>query len=296
MEYTTSLRAHLQAVEEALPRFLPEAVADYRPVPEAMAYSCAVGGKRLRPVLLLEWCRVCHGDTTRALPFACALEMIHSYSLVHDDLPCMDDSPLRRGKPSVHKAYGEAMALLTGDALLNRAFETVLSPCAREGLPAAATADAAFTLAQAAGIGGMIGGQVMDLRLEGQPIDMDTLVTLQAGKTAALIMAACRMGAQLAGASADVLQAADVFGRELGLCFQIVDDILDATATEESMGKPVGSDVQNQKNTYVSLLGVEGARALAAHRTQAALEALDVFGAEADELRALTRALLVREN
>lgn len=296
MQYSDVLRRHLHAIEERLPTFLPENDARYVPVPEAMAYACAAGGKRLRPVLVMEWCRVCGGDPARAIPFACALEMIHSYSLVHDDLPCMDNSPLRRGKPSVHKAFGETMALLTGDALLNRAFETALSPAAREGVPASAAADAAFTLAQAAGIGGMIGGQVMDLRCEGQAIDVDTLVALQTGKTAALIMAACRMGAQLAGASAEALAAADSFGRELGLCFQIVDDILDATATEETMGKPVGSDAENEKNTYVSLLGIEGAKALAARRTEAALSALAVFGDEADELRGLTRALLIREN
>lgn len=296
MQYTEPLKQHLHAVEKALPSFLPPIDPRFSPVPEAMAYACAAGGKRLRPVLVLEWCRVCGGDPARAIPFACALEMIHSYSLVHDDLPCMDNSPLRRGKPSVHAAFGETMALLTGDALLNRAFEVVLSPAAREGLSPTAAADAALVLANAAGVGGMVGGQVMDLRCEGQTIDMDTLVDLQRGKTAALIEAACRMGALLADAPAEKLAAAETFGQELGLCFQIVDDILDATSTEEAMGKPVGSDAENGKNTYVSLLGVEGACALAAQRTEAALAALAVFGDEADELLALTRALQTRGN
>lgn len=296
MRYSEQMQRHLQEVERALPAFLPPEDDRFSPVPAAMAYACAAGGKRLRPVLVLEWCRVCGGDPARALPFACALEMIHSYSLVHDDLPCMDNSPLRRGKPSVHVAFGETMALLTGDALLNRAFEVVLSPAAREGLAPTAAADAAFVLAQAAGIGGMIGGQVMDLRCEGQTIDMDTLVALQRGKTAALIAAACQMGALLAGASADKLAAAVAFGEQLGLCFQIVDDILDATSTEEEMGKPVGSDAENGKNTYVSLLGVEGATALAGQRTEAALAALAAFGNEADELRWLAQTLRSRGN
>lgn len=296
MVYTEQLQQHLRVIEEALPTFLPSADSPYAPVPEAMLYACTGGGKRLRPVLMLEWCRVCGGKAEHAVPFACALEMIHSYSLVHDDLPCMDNSPLRRGKPSVHAAYGETMALLTGDALLNRAFEVALSPAARENVPAEAAAEAAFVLANAAGIGGMIGGQVMDLRYEGQTIDVDTLVALQKGKTAALIEAACRMGALLGGASKEQLAAASAFGHELGLCFQIVDDILDATSTEEAMGKPVGSDAENEKNTYVSLLGIEGAQALAAQRTETALAALEAFGDEAEGLRQLASALLTRGN
>ncbi len=292
--YSCEMQQHLAAIEAALPSFLPTPCKEYIPVPEAMLYACTEGGKRLRPVLLMELCRVCGGVPSAVLPFACAIEMIHSYSLVHDDLPCMDNSPLRRGKPSVHAAYGEDMALLTGDALLNRAFETVLSPAARVGVSAAAAADAAFTLAQAAGIHGMIGGQVMDVRSEGQRLDMDTLVTLQAGKTAALIRAACTMGALLADATEEKKKAAHDFGHELGLGFQIIDDVLDATSTAEVLGKPVGSDEVNEKTTYVTLLGVEGAKALAQTRTEAALAALSVFGEEADGLRALARALLTR--
>ncbi len=294
MLYTDIMQRHLESVEQALPRYLPGVDADYQPVIEAMRYACDGGGKRLRPVLVLEFCRVCGGDPEKALPYACALEMIHSYSLVHDDLPCMDNSPLRRGKPSVHAAYGETMALLAGDALLNRAFETVLSPAAREGVSAEAGAAASYELASAAGIFGMIGGQTMDLRCEGETVGMDTLVKLQAGKTAALIVAACRMGALLGGADAPKLDAAGHFGYEIGLCFQIVDDILDATSTAEELGKPVGSDAENDKSTYVTLLGVEGARNLAARRTESALQALSVFGSEADGLRHLARELLCR--
>lgn len=294
MLYTDIMQRHGELIEQALPLYLPSADADYQPVIEAMRYACDGGGKRLRPVLVLEFCRVCGGDPEKALPYACALEMIHSYSLVHDDLPCMDNSPLRRGKPSVHAAYGETMALLAGDALLNRAFETVLSPAAREGVLAEAAAAASYELASAAGIFGMIGGQTMDLRCEGLVVGMDTLVKLQAGKTAALIVAACRMGALLGGADAPKLEAAGRFGYEIGLCFQIVDDILDATSTAEELGKPVGSDAENDKSTYVTLLGVEGARDLAVRRTESALQALSVFGSEADGLRHLARELLCR--
>lgn len=292
--YSDVLKQHLAAIEAALPVWLPSGTEDYVPVPEAMTYATAAGGKRLRPVLVMEFCRVCGGNPAAVLPFACAIEMIHSYSLVHDDLPCMDNSPLRRGKPSVHAAYGETMALLTGDALLNRAFETMLSPKARARVSPEAALSAAFELADAAGIGGMIGGQVMDLRCEGNRIDMDTLVTLQAGKTAALIRAACRMGALLANADEERLQAAFTFGHEMGLAFQIIDDVLDATSTPEVLGKPVGSDEENEKTTYVTLLGVDGAKKLASTRTETALQALDVFGSEAEHLRALASALLVR--
>lgn len=292
--YSDVLKQHLAAIEAALPVWLPSGMEDYVPVPEAMTYATAAGGKRLRPVLVMEFCRVCGGDPLAVLPFACAIEMIHSYSLVHDDLPCMDNSPLRRGKPSVHAAYGETMALLTGDALLNRAFETMLSPKARAAVLPEAALSAAFELADAAGIGGMIGGQVMDLRCEGKRIDMDTLVTLQAGKTAALIRAACRMGALLANADEKKLQAAYTFGYEMGLAFQIIDDVLDATSTPDILGKPVGSDEENEKTTYVTLLGVDGAKELASARTETALQALDVFDGEAEHLRALARALLVR--
>lgn len=292
--YSDAMKRHLAAIEAELPVWLSVEKTDYAPVPEAMMYACAAGGKRLRPVLLMEFCRVCGGDATMVLPFACAIEMIHSYSLVHDDLPCMDNSLLRRGKPSVHAAYGETMALLTGDALLNRAFETMLSPKSRKSVSAEAAVAAAFELADAAGINGMIGGQVMDLRCEGERLDMNTLVTLQAGKTAALIRAACRMGALLAEANGAQLQAAYTFGYEIGLAFQIIDDVLDATSTADVLGKPVGSDEENEKTTYVTLLGVDGAKALAASRTDKALQALCAFGSEADGLRALARALLTR--
>ena len=294
--YTEQLQTHCNRFEAALPGYMPKTGGLQTVVAEAMAYACEGGGKRIRPVLVLEFCRLCGGDPDAALPFAAALEMIHSYSLVHDDLPCMDNSPMRRGRPSTHAVYGETMALLAGDGLLNLAFETALSPANRGSLAPDRVLGAASALADAAGIEGMVGGQVIDLQSEGKEIDLAVLEQLQRGKTAALLIAACVMGARLAGATPAQEQAARVFGENIGLSFQIVDDILDVTATAEKLGKPVGSDDENEKNTYVSLLGLEQARALAKRRTDDALAALDGFGAEAESLRQLAAALLTRDH
>ena len=294
--YTGQLQAHCDRFEAALPTYMPATGGLQTVVAEAMAYACEGGGKRIRPVLLMEFCRLCGGDPEAALPFAAALEMIHSYSLVHDDLPCMDNSLVRRGRPSTHAVVGETMALLAGDGLLNLAFETMLRPANYGTLPTPRVLGAAAALADAAGIDGMVGGQVIDLQSEGKEIDLSVLEALQRGKTAALLIAACVMGARLAGADEEQEQAAYRFGEQVGLCFQIVDDILDVTATAEALGKPVGSDADNDKVTYVSLLGLEQARALAAQRTAAAVAALDAFGAGADSLRQLANALLTRDH
>jgi len=294
--YSSQLQAHCARFEAALPAYLPGTGGLQTVVAEAMTYACTDGGKRIRPVLVMEFCRLCGGDPEAALPFAAALEMIHSYSLVHDDLPCMDNSPMRRGRPSTHAVYGETMALLAGDGLLNLAFETVLKPAHRGTLPSERVLGAASALADASGIDGMVGGQVIDLQSEGKEIDLSVLEELQRGKTAALLIAACVMGARLAGATPAQEQAARIFGENIGLSFQIVDDILDVTATAEALGKPVGSDSENEKNTYVSLLGLDEARVLAAQRTDAALAALDAFGDDADGLRQLAQALLNRDH
>ena len=294
--YTNQLQAHCDRFEALLPAYMPATGGLQTVVAEAMAYACADGGKRIRPVLTLEFCRLCGGDPEAAMPAAAAIEMIHSYSLVHDDLPCMDNSLLRRGKPSTHAVYGETMALLAGDGLLNLAFETILSPKNRGSLTADGVLGAASALADAAGIDGMVGGQVIDLDSEGKQIDLSTLEALQRGKTAALLIAACVMGARLAGATPEQEQAARTFGEGIGLSFQIIDDILDVTASAEKLGKPVGSDAENEKTTYVSLLGLEAARRLAAQRTAEAVAALSVFGHEADSLRQLAEALLNRDH
>ena len=294
--YTNQMQAHCDRFEAALPAYMPATGGLQTVVAEAMAYACEGGGKRIRPVLLLEFCRLCGGDTEAALPAAAAIEMIHSYSLVHDDLPCMDNSLLRRGKPSTHAVYGETMALLAGDGLLNLAFETLLASKNRGSLTADGVLGAASALADAAGIEGMVGGQVIDLDSEGKQIDLATLEALQRGKTAALLIAACVMGARLAGATPAQEQAARTFGEGIGLSFQIIDDILDVTADAAKLGKPVGSDAENEKTTYVSLLGLDAARRLAERRTAEAVEALAVFGADADSLRQLAEALLHRDH
>lgn len=294
--YTEGLQQHWEAFERALPGYMPKTGGLQTVVAEAMGYACKDGGKRIRPVLTMEFCRLCGSDPAAAMPFAMAIEMIHSYSLVHDDLPCMDNSLLRRGRPSTHAVYGETMALLAGDGLLNLAFETMLRADNRAKLPAERVLSAASALADASGIDGMVGGQVIDLQSEGKAIELSTLESLQEGKTAALLTAACVMGARLAGADPAKEEAARLFGYNVGLSFQIVDDILDVTASAEQLGKPVGSDVENEKVTYVSLLGLDEARRLAAERTQNALAALDIFGEEADSLRQLAQALLTRNH
>lgn len=287
--YNPQLQQHLRLIEQALPDYLPTGADD---LSTAMRYACEAGGKRIRPVLTLEFCRLCGTEVERALPFACAVEMIHSYSLVHDDLPCMDDSPLRRGKPSVHAAFGEAAALLAGDALLTQAFQVM----ADAQVPAEFIAAAVSVLAGAAGGAGMVGGQMLDLDSEGKAISLDTLERLQQGKTAALLIAACELGCLAAGAGTAQRDAARRFGEGIGLSFQIVDDILDITSTNEALGKPTGSDQRNEKVTYVSLLGIEEARLWAARRTAEAEQALEPFGAEAGTLRRLSQALLLRES
>ena len=289
--YTELLAAHCRLFEESLPAFLPKEDGRKDTVIRAMTYACADGGKRIRPVLLMEFCRLCCGDATRALPFAAAMEMIHAYSLVHDDMPCMDNSPLRRGKDAVHVAFGEDMALLAGDALLNRAFETVFSA----HLPAQTVLTAGKLLADAAGVDGMVGGQCIDLESEGKQIDLETLELLQDGKTAALLRASCAMGVAVGGGSDVQLAAAQAFGESIGLAFQMVDDILDVTASAQTLGKPVGSDAQNEKVTYITLCGLENTKRIAAEKTKKAIEALSAFDGDISHLTALAKALLHRE-
>ncbi len=294
--YSETMRSYAAMVEEALTASMPPIDTLQQTVAKAMAYACAAGGKRLRPVLVLTFAELCGGTAKQAVPFACAMEMIHCYSLVHDDLPCMDNSLLRRGRPSTFAVYGEDMALLAGDGLLTYAFEHALSESAVEAVGATAAVQAVHCLATAAGIGGMVGGQTIDLESEGKTIDLETLQELQKGKTGALIKASCEMGAILGGASPALREAAAMYGAELGRAFQIVDDILDVTASEQRLGKPTGADADNEKVTYVSLLGLEEARRRAQQHTQHALDALEVFGERAEDLRAMTRQMLSRDH
>lgn len=261
---------------------------------EAMLYSVENGGKRVRPMLVLEFCRVCGGDVKAALPLACAVEFIHTYSLIHDDLPCMDDDDVRRGKPSSHIKFGEANALLAGDSLLTFAFETIANA---KDLPSSARIEAVQYLAKAAGCAGMIGGQVLDLfNEERENVTIEDLRQVDDLKTAELIRAACGLGCIAAGADEEKREAAKTFAVNLGIAFQVVDDILDVTSDEATLGKPIGSDANNSKNTYVSLLGLEKAKEIAASLTENAIDSLSVFGEEAEFLVAFAKKLLLRSN
>lgn len=260
---------------------------------EAMSYSLSNGGKRIRPMLVLEFCRLCGENPQKAIPFAVALEMIHTYSLIHDDLPCMDDDDMRRGKPSSHRVFGEANALLAGDGLLTLAFETALSA---EGMTDCQRAQAALVLAKAAGCAGMIAGQVMDLANEERQASLDEVAHTDRLKTGELIMAAASLGCIAANAAENETSAAREYCSDIGLAFQIVDDILDVTSSSEILGKPVGSDGENGKSTYVSLLGLEKSKALADELTDNAKAALSVFGDEKEFLYLLADKLADRKS
>ena len=248
------------AVEAALPGYLPREETLQKTVQEAMAYSLLGGGKRIRAVLCLAFCQLCGGTVEEAMPFACAIEMVHAYSLIHDDLPCMDDDDLRRGKPSCHIQFGEAMAVLAGDGLLTLGFETMLGQYFTGKYPPQRVVKAAAELARAIGSKGMIGGQVIDIEHEGKPITGEELNLLHSLKTGALIRASAKIGCIIAGASDDVIARADQYAKNLGLAFQITDDLLDITATEETLGKPIDSDKESQKTTYATLYGLEKSR------------------------------------
>lgn len=242
---------------------------------DAMSYSLLAGGKRLRPVLMMETCRMCGGPAESVLPFACALEMIHTYSLIHDDLPCMDDDDLRRGRPTNHKVYGEATAVLAGDGLLTAAFETMLEcDC---GFPPRLVTEAAACLARAAGARGMVGGQVLDMAGEGRALSYDDVAELQRLKTGALISAAAEMGCILAGGGREEQEAVCTYAQRLGLAFQVRDDMLDVMGDAGTLGKPVGSDAVNEKTTFVTLCGLEGCQDLVRRLTAEAKESISGF-------------------
>ena len=259
---------------------------------ESMEYSLMAGGKRLRPVLLMAAADAVGADGTKFLPVACALEMIHTYSLIHDDLPAMDDDDYRRGKLTNHMVYGDAVAILAGDALLTLAFTVILR---QKDVPAEALLRVVDEISRAAGAEGMVGGQVLDLAAENCQITMEELRRVHMGKTGALFHAALRSGAILAGASEEQLAALTAYADHFGLAFQITDDILDVIGSAEELGKPVGSDEKNHKSTYVSLTSLAEAQELARNTVEEAVAALDGFGTEADFLRALVTYLVNRK-
>ncbi len=277
-------------IDARLDILLSESDKKYDEVVRAARYSIMSSGKRIRPILLLEFYKLCGGDDDCAYNFACALEMIHTYSLIHDDLPCMDNDDFRRGKPSCHKQFGETMALLAGDALLTEAFNAASRTM---GIPAERIVEAMTLLSANAGINGMIGGQVIDL-INTDQISAEDTMQMYKLKTGALINSATVCGAILAGADEEKKAAAAEYAEKLGLAFQIIDDILDAEGDEATLGKPVGSDSKNDKKTLVARFGVEKCRELANDLTNEALSALDRFDGNKESLIALTEFLLQR--
>ncbi len=293
MNFQEQLQCRVGEIEKILKSFLPREEGLQKTVLEAMNYSVNAGGKRLRPMLMQETYRLFGGKDAIVQPFMAALEMIHTYSLVHDDLPAMDNDEYRRGKKTTHAVYGEAMGILAGDALLNYAFEIAADAVAAH--PARETARAMQILARKAGIFGMIGGQVADIESENKQVDLETVTFIHKNKTAALIESAMCIGAVLAGASdADVAKVESV-ANDVGVAFQIRDDILDVTSSTEVLGKPVGSDEKNQKSTYVSLQGMEQACRDVDMLSRRALDTLATLPQRNEFLEALIKMLISRE-
>ncbi len=278
----------IKLVEAELARALPNPGTRPADLHEAMRYSVLNGGKRIRAVLCLAACEAVGGATASALPPACALELLHAYTLVHDDLPAMDDDDLRRGKPSCHKAFGEAEAILAGDALLTLAFELLAR------MPANQSA-LALELARAAGSRGVIGGQFEDVRSEEGVRDRETLEFIQTHKTADLIRASCRMGGIAGGAGEEQLAALDTFGHNIGIAFQLIDDILDETGTAEVIGKPAGSDRENMKMTSITVYGLEGTRELAEKLVDGAKLAVKSLPGDTEPLLGIANLVIDRQ-
>ena len=283
-EYKSAVDKYLDAC------LLDTQCASYHKLTDSMHYSLTAGGKRLRAILVLEFCRICGGDVEKALPVACGVEMLHTYSLIHDDLPVMDNDDLRRGKPSNHKVFGECTATLAGDALQALAFETVL----KADLPALRVLKCAQVLANAAGHEGICGGQQLDLEWEGKILSAPELEEIYLRKTSALIRAACLMGVAAAGGTAEQADAAQRYADALGLAFQIRDDMLDVIGDEATFGKPIGSDKAEKKTTFVDLLGLAACEREVVRLTDEAISALGLFGGEADFLAALSHSMETR--
>ncbi len=293
MNLKAYLRSRQKQIDRALDRYLPKTKVKPLTLHKAMRYSLFAGGKRLRPILCLAAAEACRGKITDALPLACALECIHTYSLVHDDLPSMDNDDYRRGRPTCHKVFGDGIAVLAGDALLTIAFEIVsmAKPARRYDMSTLLR-----EIAVAAGSQRLIAGQVADLEAEGRDVKRDQLRFIHENKTAAILKSSVRLGAMSANADAKKLRAVTQFGRGLGLAFQVIDDILDVTQTSEILGKSAGKDIAARKATYPAVIGLEKSRAEARRLTRQAHDALSVFrSGEAEPLHGLANYLLERE-
>jgi len=292
MNLKVYLRSRQKEIDRALERYLPKTTTKPATLHKAMRYSLFAGGKRLRPILCLAAAEACRGKISNALPLACALECIHTYSLVHDDLPSMDNDDFRRGRPTCHKVFGDGIAVLAGDALLTIAFEIVSSakPASRYDMSMLLR-----EIAVAAGSQKLIAGQVADLEAEGRKASREQLRFIHENKTAAILKTSVRLGAMSANADAKKLKAITQFGRGLGLAFQVIDDILDVTQTSEILGKSAGKDVAAKKATYPAVMGLEKSRAEARRLTRQAHDALSIFDEKAEALHALANYLLERE-
>ena len=281
-------------VDAALERLVPTAAAFPPRVHEAMRYSLFAGGKRLRPMLAMAACEAVGGARAKALGFAAALELIHTYTLIHDDLPAMDDDGLRRGRPTCHKQFDDATAILAGDALLTLAFEVMTARDNFPGVPAETLLTVASETARAAGSLGTVGGQMVDIQSESAEPDMATLEYIHTHKTGKLITASVRGGARLGGAQDDQLAALTGYGERIGLAFQIVDDVLGVEGDAKALGKPVGSDAKRKKMTYPAAAGIKTSRQLAADLVDGSVRSLEMFGAEAGHLRDLAQYIIAR--
>ena len=291
-ELEDALKSTAAAVTRSLDDLLPQVVGPRSHVVDAMRYACLGGGKRLRPFLVVCSARLFDVRDPRALRVAAAVEMVHCYSLVHDDLPAMDDSDLRRGQPTVHKKFDDATAVLAGDGLLTEAFAVLAQPATHDD--AGVRAELVAGLAEAAGVRGMVGGQTIDISPERADLDLEGVTELQAMKTGALIGFACQAGAILAHAPEEARLALRGFAEDLGLAFQIADDLLDAEGSADELGKPTGQDAAAGKATFVELLGVEGARTKANQLAASAAARLDLFGEKAELLRAAAHFVVER--
>jgi geranylgeranyl diphosphate synthase, type II len=297
MDAKIYLNEKKEIVDVALERYFPKA-PDFPPsLRQAIRHSLFAGGKRIRPILSIAAFEAVGGKGEEILPLACALEMIHTYSLIHDDLPAIDNDDFRRGRPTCHRAFGEAVAILAGDALLTEAFQLMTNGSAlnlilgRERL----ILDLVNRVAQASGIAGMVGGQVVDIESEGKEVDLPTLQYIHTHKTGAMILVSVQTGARLGGAEGEILRAFTRYGERVGLAFQIADDVLDVVGKAELMGKSTGSDLSKKKATYPALLGVEESKKRARELMELAIEALNPFGPEADPLREIARFIVARE-
>lgn len=294
IENQSKLKEYTHKIENQLSFYTKNKNCIQKNVINAMEYSLSAGGKRIRPVLMLEFYKIC-GGTQNILPIACSIEMVHTFSLIHDDLPCMDNDDFRRGKPSCHKAHGETIALLAGDALATLPYEIITEEALNSNISMEVAVKLIKELSNSVGVDGMIGGQVIDVENENNEISADTLIQLDKLKTGALIKSACRMGCILAGASDEQLLKATQYAEKIGLAFQIIDDILDVTSTFEQLGKPINSDIKQKKTTYVTLYGLEKSREIAKQLTDEALLALNYFDNNSFIID-LTRMLLDRNN